>query len=343
MYNTLLIGSGRRIQHNFLPALICLQDHFKIIGVHSRSEEKRRIVAEQWNIPSISDLNLLDFSTIDVVILSITLVNNKDVIKQLAPHASNLILVIDTPVLPLKDLRSCVKLLNRFKQVVVTEDFMNFPQFQLMRKVITQGTLGNIKKIILEQSGFMYHGLALVRSYLGFESILYSQRTVLDTKNVNINYYFKNKVLGRITEPYKRLDGSVTVIGSKGILTYGHLDLKPESSEMPLYILKEVWDGDNFMGFSVDGPNLSMTHEVEFYQMLKTIPNPDTSHFNTLKTSGLIEVFRSLIQPNFHNKYNFIEGIYDLVVSSKARSSNNFRDFFGVSIKLLINLLRYLF
>jgi len=217
MYSTLIIGSGNRIKTNYLPALSCVKEHFEITGVHSRTEAKRNAVAQKWGIPSIEKLEQVDFSKVDLVILSITLKNNKQVLQKLAPYSSNLILIIDTPVLPLNDL-DAVKVLNKFKKVIVTEDFMNFPQFDLMREFVKKGFLGKLQKIILEQSGYRYHGLALIRSFSNFEKIVYSQIVSSSQQDVNINYKFKNGLLGCVKEPYKRLDGAITLVGDQGIL-----------------------------------------------------------------------------------------------------------------------------
>ena len=335
MYSTLIIGSGNRIKTNYLPALSCVKEHFEITGVHSRTEAKRNAVAQKWGIPSIEKLEQVDFSKVDLVILSITLKNNKQVLQKLAPYSSNLILIIDTPVLPLNDL-DAVKVLNKFKKVIVTEDFMNFPQFDLMREFVKKGFLGKLQKIILEQSGYRYHGLALIRSFSNFEKIVYSQIVSSSQQDVNINYKFKNGLLGCVKEPYKRLDGAITLVGDQGILA---TEEKRIENGLSLYRLKEIWEQENFQGFKIEGENVNLSSQVRFYDSIKSMPNNENnSHFNVLKTCGLIQVFQSLLELNTHSKYTVLDGLYDNSITSLARKYNQFWDFSGLSFRLKLYL-----
>lgn len=336
MYSVLIIGSGRRIQTNFLPALTCLKEHFKIVGIYSRTEANRNAVAQKWGLPSVADLNQVDFSKINLVVMSITLDSNKQILRQLNPYSSNLILVIDTPVLPLKDL-AAIRLLNRFKKVVVTEDFMNFPQFNFMREFLKENYLGKLQKIQLNQSGYRYHGLALIRSFLNFESIFYSRKKNISSQDVNIDYRFKNGVNGCITEPYKRLAGTITLVGSRGILTTEDIKIGSTLHNLSVYKLKEVWEKGNFQGFIIEGQDLSLSSQIPLYDILRNIPNPDDSHFNVLKTCGLIQVFKSLLETNIHSQYTMYDGLYDQVLSSLARRFNLFFDFLGLGVKGFIS------
>ncbi|GEM_PF-6736430 len=337
MYSVLIVGSGNRIQNNFLPALNCLKEHFKIIGVYSRTEHKRNAVAQKWGIPSVADLAKFDFSQINLVIMSITLKNNKQVLQKLAPYSSNLILVIDTPVLPLKDLEA-IKLLNRFKKVVVTEDFMNFPQFNLMREFVKDNHLGKLQKIHLDQSGYKYHGLALIRSFVNFKAILYSRKISSSSENISLDYRFINGVQGCIIEPYKRLDGTITLTGSQGILTTENVEIDSTSNSRSVYKIKEVWENEKFQGFMIEGKGVSFPSQVPFYDRLKSLSEQNNSHFNILKTCGLIQVFQSLLNTNIHSKYTMLDGLYDQFVSSLARKYNPFFDFLGLNFKLKLYL-----
>jgi hypothetical protein len=57
----LLVGAGRRIQNNYLPALSCLTDCFEISGIHARTYEKLAPVAERWGVPAVASLEEFDF------------------------------------------------------------------------------------------------------------------------------------------------------------------------------------------------------------------------------------------------------------------------------------------
>lgn len=337
MYHTLIIGSGKRIKNNFLPALNCLKNHFQIIGIHSRTEINRNVVAKKWDIPNIGDLHELDFSNINLVVMSITLANNKQVLQKLFPYASNIILVIDTPVLPIYDLTG-LKLLKQFKKVVVTEDFMNFPQFHFMREFIKSNHIGKLQKITLDKSGYRYHGLALIRSFLNFEKIIYSRQISSNSRNVSLNYHFKNGIQGSVMEPYKRLNGNIILVGSRGILTTEDIDSTSISNSGEVYKIKEVWQQNKFQGFMIEGKDFCKLEKNPFYDVLESLCEENNSHFNILKTCGLLQVFDSLLTKNLHSQYTMLDGLYDQVISSLARKYDPFFDFLGFTFRLKLYL-----
>ena len=92
--------------------------------------------------------------------------NVPGVLRKLKRAAENLILVIDTPLLAGFQHLGHLRSLKRFRNVIVTEDYMNFPQFKLIRQIIDEAEVGDINRIILEHTGYRYHGLAPIRSLL---------------------------------------------------------------------------------------------------------------------------------------------------------------------------------
>lgn len=324
MKRVLLIGSGKRIRNNFLPALSCLSDLFQIVGVYSRSAENRNAVALRWNIPVISDLRDVDLSQVDLVVLSVTLKQHARLIQQLKPYAHRLLLIVDTPVLHMKNLPA-IRWLQQFKAVRVAEDYMNFPQFELLRAFLSEGYLGSIRYINLSHNAFEYHALALLRSILNFSTLLSTRRLQTGAKDFIVEYQFAGGCLGVVLEPYRRLSGHFTVTGDKAILTDYTADDHFRVPNLPIYHLEPALTSDGlFQGFQVSlGGKVLKTLYAPFYQQLKTIGFDDHSHFNLLKTSGLIRIFQSVEEENINRHYTFYDGLHDLCCSHLGRRFNS--------------------
>jgi len=139
----LVVGAGRRVQNNFLPVLRALHDRFTVLGVHARTAARLQPVADRWGVPAVASLDGPELQAADTVALSVPTPQNAVVLRALLPHAARLSVVIDTPIAwTLQELAAAAPLLARFRRVMVTEDYMNFPAFALLRQAVTQGLIG---------------------------------------------------------------------------------------------------------------------------------------------------------------------------------------------------------
>ena len=162
-------------------------------------------VAQKWGVEPVANLDGFDLSGIDVVAVSVPTSQNAPVLSKLLPHADRLHIVIDTPIAWNVEERTAAEpLLARFGRVTVTEDYMNFPQFALVRDAARRGVLGEIGRLTLLNIGFLYHGLALIRSFCGFEPVLQSRHHAFGNYSRSVEYRFRNGFSATVVGPYRR-------------------------------------------------------------------------------------------------------------------------------------------
>jgi Predicted dehydrogenases and related proteins len=159
MHNVAIIGSGRRVQQNFLPALSCLRSHFNLLGIFSRTYNNARFVAKKWGCEAFETFECIPLHDISVVAISITSQSVPEILRKLEAYPKKLTVVLDTPALAsFRDL-NVLRRVSQSHRVLVAEDFMNFPQFHLMRKALESGLIGKVQSINMRQSGYLIMGL----------------------------------------------------------------------------------------------------------------------------------------------------------------------------------------
>lgn len=320
----LVVGAGRRIQNNFLPALSCLKDDIEIYGIHSRTFAKCQQVAKNWNIKAIKNIKNDDISKIDTVAISVPTAQNYNVLKQFEKYADKLNIVIDTPIAWTQDEFDAISpLLKKFKKVVVTEDYMNFPQFTLLRNVISTGIIGELKSITLNNIGFYYHGLALIRSFIKFEPVVNSSVFDLNDHLSVVKYDFINGLTASVIGPYRQhTAGGIFVEGSKGIITEFPTDAIFASRGKAVYQLKKRYTNNDIVsGFEISGGNFSQVLETPDIQKMYNMNVADKSALNLERGWGLIEVLKSLYDfRTINSQYSFQNAFYDSFVSRRAEA-----------------------
>jgi hypothetical protein len=305
----LVVGSGARARDSFLPAIFQLDEHLLTIGIWSRTPAHAQLIAERWGIPAFEQLET-GLADADTVAMSISTAANPAILKRISIHAERLELLIDTPVLHMSDLPSS-RFLKAFKRVIVAEDYMNFPQFQLARTAISSGLIGDVTGVRLAHSGYLYHGLALIRSFYDFEHPRWAF-TEAENGDVRKIFRFSRGRTGTIVEPYRQDAGYIVIEGQAGIITDEPL---LGWTGKPIHVITPTGSAGFPEGFVVE----------KFFQAVPRIHRigcvDDTSVFNSLKTVGLTSVIASLWEANLNCDYSYQSGLYDNFVSEVMRRS----------------------
>lgn len=304
-----IIGSGNRIQHNFLPSLMCLPQHFLVIGIHSRTKAHYEAVAKKFNIPPIENLSGDIYAQSDVVVISAPPHVWSTLLLKMRGNEHHITLVIDTPLrLSRNDLFST---LNKFQNVVVTEDYMSFPQFELAREFTESGVLGQIQSIRLLHNGYRYHGTALIRSFFGFALLRRVSSQCLSPGEVNMELRFQNGATGEIIEPYDGDKGHIEVAGTRGKLTSDatqhsqfHLTAEYVNNNVTAYVIRE-------------GDQIVKRKLLTYAPILRKWNGDD--QFEIDKNHGLIRVLLSIVEENIHSHYHFTQAFYESVMSEVPR------------------------
>jgi predicted dehydrogenase len=310
----LLIGSGRRIQNNFLPALSRLQGSAEITALWSRTPAHADAVGGCWNVPVTRSISR-SLADVDTVIVSVSANAVHSVREALLPRSEHLALVVDTPIFGSARHLPAMRLLRRFSKVVVAEDYVHFPQWALARRAIAAGLIGRVRSIELCHSGYRYHGLALIRSFLGWQFARYMRR-IRANGRTTMQFTFDDGVVCNIVEPYDQCRGSTVVSGTKGRIVFA----ASENSLAPQ-------QGVHNHGIEILGPD----GEPEAFTLgeyvqplpdvapLLALDTPDKTLFNALKTCGLLAVLSELWN-TAPPVYDYRQALYDHLTTAWLRS-----------------------
>jgi len=318
----LIVGAGRRVQNNFLPVLRFLNAQFKVVGIFSRSPSKLQGVADRWGVPAVHSLSRVDMQGVDIVAISVPTSQNAVVLRALLPHAARLRVVIDTPIANNRtELRAVRQLLVQFAGVTVTEDYMNFPSFALVREAVTQGFIGRPVALTLNNTGYLYHGLALIRSFVNFRPVVRSWRHAVGGLTTIVGFQFSGGFQACVVGPYRsHTAGGMTLEGSVGIITEFPIDIKKASGKHPAYLLSLLYTNGLLTGCGIEGDNRCLKIEPPELVAMQGMPFEDKSELNLLRGCGLATVLRSLTeQDELNATYGAKNALYDSFISGLAQ------------------------
>jgi predicted dehydrogenase len=166
-----LIGAGKRSAYMYAPVLRGLADHVELVGVWSRSAERARERGEQLGLPWYTDLDRLVRETKPAIgVVSVTHASNGQAGLLAVEHGLNVLL--ETPIAAdLREADAIVASARRQKlKIEVSEQFHRRPLEQLKLALIRAGVFGRVHTSFNDFAGHGYHGVSVMRSYLGFDA-----------------------------------------------------------------------------------------------------------------------------------------------------------------------------
>lgn len=165
-----VIGTGKRSDTVYAPLLNTLKEHVELVGVWDRSEDKARAFGEKHHIPWFTDLDRLRTDLeLDAAIVSVARPANGEIgrrVIELGLHA-----LLETPIANSLEDSDAIILggeANNLK-VEVAEQYYRRPIERLKRKLIDADIFGRILVAYNDFMGHGYHGVSLIRSYIGFD------------------------------------------------------------------------------------------------------------------------------------------------------------------------------
>ncbi len=165
-----IIGAGKRSDYLYAPLLNTLKEDVEFVGVWGRSEDKACELGEKYHVPWSTDLNeLRNDLKLDAAIVSVANPAKGEIgrrVIELGLHA-----LLETPIASnLNDADAIIKgaEANNLK-VEVAEQYYRRPIERLKRKLIDAGVFGRILVAYNDFMGHGYHGMSLIRSYIGFD------------------------------------------------------------------------------------------------------------------------------------------------------------------------------
>ncbi len=164
-----IIGTGRRSGYLYGPLLQALDDT-ELVAVWGRSADSAAGLGARLGVPAYTDLErLLRETAAEVGVVSVNYAANGQVGRQAVEHGLHVLL--ETPIAhQLSEADAIIETARqRGLKVEVAEQFHRRPLEQAKLALIGSGLMGRVHTSFNDFCGHGYHGVSVMRSYLGFD------------------------------------------------------------------------------------------------------------------------------------------------------------------------------
>jgi len=166
-----IIGTAKRSSYLYGPLLKALPDEVTLVSVWGRSASSARALGESLGVPWYTDLARLVRETgAQIGIVSVSYAANGQV--GLMAVEAGLHVLLETPIA--HDLDEADRIIAAAEQrklkIEVAEQFHRRPLEQIKLKLIASGLFGKVYTSFNDFAGHGYHGVSVMRSYLGFDA-----------------------------------------------------------------------------------------------------------------------------------------------------------------------------
>lgn len=153
------------------PILQALSDKVRLVAVWGRSSEPARRLGESLAVPWYTDIEQLIRETAPQIgVVCVSYAANGQVALMALEHGLHIL--TETPIAhKLKEADAIIAAAaQRGLKVEVSEQFHRRPLEQLKLKLIASGLFGRVHSSFNDFGGHGYHGVSVMRSYLGFDA-----------------------------------------------------------------------------------------------------------------------------------------------------------------------------
>jgi len=166
-----MIGTAKRCREIYGPILKALPEEMTLVSVWGRSVESAKKLGGQMGVPWFTDIGKLIKETAPQVgIVCVAYHANGEVGKMAVEHGLHVLL--ETPIAhKLSEADAIIQTAHQGGlKVEVAEQFHRRPMEQLKLKLIASGLFGKVYTAFNDFTGHGYHGISVLRSYLGFDA-----------------------------------------------------------------------------------------------------------------------------------------------------------------------------
>ncbi len=167
-----IIGTGARSAYLYGPLLRVLSAEADLVGVWGRSTGSARNLGERLGVPWYTDMaQLLREAAPEIGIVSTAYAANGAVGLMAVEHGLHVLL--ETPIAhKLSEADAIIAAAARQAVTIeVAEQFHRRPLEQLKLRLIASGLFGKVYSSFNDFAGHGYHGVSVMRSYLGFDAV----------------------------------------------------------------------------------------------------------------------------------------------------------------------------
>lgn len=166
-----LIGTAARSDYLYGPILQALPQEVELVSVWGRSEGSARRLGESLAVPWYTDLHRLVAETApEIGIVSVAYGANGAV--GLAAVEAGLHVLLETPIAhKLAEADAIIAAAQvRRRKIEVAEQFHRRPLEQIKLALLASDLFGRVHTSFSDFAGHGYHGISVMRSYLGFDA-----------------------------------------------------------------------------------------------------------------------------------------------------------------------------
>ncbi len=166
-----IIGTARRSDYLYGPLLAGMPDKAELVAVWGRSVDSARRLGESLGVPWYTDLDKLIRDTApEIGIVSVAYDANGEV--GLMAVEAGLHVLLETPIAhKLSEADAIIQAAARNgAKIEVSEQFHRRPLEAIKLALIRSGLFGRVYTSFNDFAGHGYHGVSVMRSYLGFDA-----------------------------------------------------------------------------------------------------------------------------------------------------------------------------
>ena len=268
-----IIGTAARSSYMYGPILKALPNEVNLVSVWGRSEESAKKLGETLGVPWYTDLEKLTKETspqIGIVCVSY----HANGIAGLMAVEHGLHVLLETPIAhKLSEADAIIRAARqRGLKIEVSEQFHRRPLEQLKLKLIDSGLFGRVYTSFNDFAGHGYHGVSVLRSYLGFDAKPLRVAGAVQLNQLAPHFSRLENVLGPRTETQEH-----------GIITF-------ESGQLGIFHWTDIgydsalrwWRSSRFLAEKGMGISIGVGMDVEERLTLLS-PDGEAPHFITVE------------------------------------------------------------
>jgi predicted dehydrogenase len=167
-----ILGTAARSGYMYGPILKVLRDDVELVSVWGRSVEPAQRLGAALQVPWYTDMDrLVHETTPEIGIVSVAHEANGAVGLSAVEHGLHVLL--ETPIAHRLAEADAImaEARRRGVKIEVAEQFHRRPLEQLKLRLIASGLFGRVYTAFNDFAGHGYHGVSVLRSYLGFDAV----------------------------------------------------------------------------------------------------------------------------------------------------------------------------
>ena len=166
-----IIGTAKRSDYLYGPLIEALSNDVELVSVWGRSEDSTQWLSDSLGVPGYTDLDRLIRETAPQIgVVSVNYHANGEV--GLMAVEAGLHVLLETPIAhKLGEADAIITAVQqRGVKIEIAEQFHRRPFEQIKLKLIASGLFGRVHTSFNDFAGHGYHGISVLRSYLGFDT-----------------------------------------------------------------------------------------------------------------------------------------------------------------------------